>query len=101
MYRDFYRLSDEPFRVTPDPDFLFLADQYKEALAAIVYGIAKRKGFVCITGEVGVGKTTILRSYLSSVENNGVTFVYIFNPKVSFAVLMLTILRDLHLPTDG
>jgi len=101
MYRDFYRLSDEPFRVTPDPDFLFLADQYKEALAAIVYGIAKRKGFVCITGEVGVGKTTILRSYLSSVENNGVTFVYIFNPKVSFAVLMRTILRDLHLPTDG
>ena len=101
MYREFYRLSDEPFRVTPDPDFLFLADQYKEALAAIVYGIAKRKGFVCISGEVGVGKTTILRSYLSSVENNGVTFVYIFNPKVSFAVLMRTILRDLHLSTDG
>jgi general secretion pathway protein A len=101
MYREFYRLSDEPFRVTPDPDFLFLAPQYKEALAAIVYGIAKRKGFVCITGEVGVGKTTILRSYLGSVENNGVTFVYIFNPKVSFTVLMRTILRDLHLPTDG
>lgn len=101
MYRDFYRLSDEPFRVTPDPEFLFLADQHKEALAAIVYGIAKRKGFVCITGEVGVGKTTILRSYLNGVEDQQLTFVYIFNPKVAFPVLMRTILRDLGLPTDG
>jgi general secretion pathway protein A len=101
MYLDFYRLSDEPFRVTPDPDFLFLADQYKEAMAAIVYGIAKRKGFVCITGEVGVGKTTILRSYLNSVEDKGLTFVYVFNPRVSFAVLMRTILRDLGQPTQG
>jgi len=101
MYRDFYKLSDEPFRVTPDPDFLFLANQYKEALAAIVYGIAKRKGFVCITGEVGVGKTTILRSYLSSVEDQDLTFVYIFNPKVSFPVLMRTILRDLGQSTQG
>lgn len=101
MYRDFYRLSDEPFRVTPDPDFLFLADQYKEALAAIVYGIARRKGFVCITGEVGVGKTTILRSYLNGAEDQRLTFVYIFNPKVSFPVLMRTILRDLGQPTEG
>ncbi len=101
MYREFYRLSDEPFRVTPDPEFLFLAPQYKEALAAIVYGIAKRKGFVCITGEVGVGKTTILRSYLNSVEDQALTFVYVFNPKVSFAVLMRTILRDLGQPTQG
>ncbi len=101
MYREFYRLSDEPFRVTPDPDFLFLAPQYKEALAAIVYGIAKRKGFVCITGEVGVGKTTILRSYLNTVEDQALTFVYVFNPKVSFAILMRTILRDLGQPTQG
>lgn len=101
MYCAYYRLSDEPFRVTPDPEFLFLADQYKEALAAIVYGIARRKGFVCITGEVGTGKTTILRSYLKSVEDQGLTFIYVFNPKVSFAVLMRTVLRDLGQSTEG
>ena len=101
MYRDFFRLSDEPFRVTPDPSFLFLADQYKEALAAIVYGISQRKGFVCITGEVGVGKTTILRSYLKSVEKMSLTFVYVLNPRITFPALMRTILRDLGQPAEG
>ncbi|HIJ63187.1 MAG TPA: AAA family ATPase [Rhodospirillaceae bacterium] len=101
MYRDFFRLSDEPFRVTPDPGFLFLADQYKQALAAIAQGIARRKGFVCITGEVGVGKTTILRAYLDGIKEGLPTFVYVYNPKVSFPALLRGILGDLHLPAAG
>lgn len=103
MYNDFYKFTGEPFRVTPDPQFLFLTDQYKEALAAIVYGIAQRKGFICITGEVGVGKTTILRSYLAEIDRDKLRFVYIFNPNLTFRSLLVTTLRDLgieHFP-DG
>jgi general secretion pathway protein A len=95
MYKEFFNLSAEPFRVTPDPGFLFLTDQHKEALAAIIYGIAKRKGFVCITGEVGVGKTTILKSYLDSVDEPGLRFVYIYNPNVSFHALLRHIFKEL------
>jgi len=95
MYNEFYNFSGEPFRVTPDPEFLFLTDQYKEALAAIVYGIAQRKGFICITGEVGVGKTTILRSYLNDIDRERLRFVYVFNPNLTFRSLLITILRDL------
>ena len=54
MYTAYYELRQEPFHVTPDPDFLFPSPAHKEALAAIIYGIEQRKGFVAITGEVGV-----------------------------------------------
>lgn len=101
MYKEFFNFSAEPFRVTPDPGFLYLTDQHKEALAAIIYGIAKRKGFVCITGEVGVGKTTILRSYLDSVDEPGLRFVYIFNPNVSFQALLRHILKEIELDYPG
>lgn len=101
MYKEFFNFSAEPFRVTPDPGFLYLTDQHKEALAAIIYGIAKRKGFVCITGEVGVGKTTILRSYLDSVDEPGLRFVYIFNPNVSFQTLLRHIFKEISLDYPG
>jgi general secretion pathway protein A len=101
MYKEFFNFSAEPFRVTPDPGFLYLTDQHKEALAAIIYGIAKRKGFVCITGEVGVGKTTILRSYLDSVDEPGLTFVYIYNPNVSFQTLLRHIFKEVGLDYGG
>lgn len=101
MYKEFFNFSAEPFRVTPDPGFLYLTDQHKEALAAIIYGIAKRKGFVCITGEVGVGKTTILRSYLDSVDEPGLTFVHIYNPNVSFQTLLRHIFKEIALDYDG
>ena len=101
MYKEFFNFSAEPFRVTPDPGFLYLTDQHKEALAAIIYGIAKRKGFVCITGEVGVGKTTILRSYLDSVDEPGLTFVYIYNPAVSFQTLLRHIFKEIGLDYAG
>ncbi|MGE5504533.1 MAG: AAA family ATPase [Actinomycetota bacterium] len=101
MYKEFYNFSAEPFRITPDPGFLYLTDQHKEALAAIIYGIAKRKGFVCITGEVGVGKTTILRSYLDGADEPGLRIVYIYNPNVSFLALLKHIFREIGLDHAG
>jgi general secretion pathway protein A len=95
MYIDFYGFTKPPFRTTPDADFLFLSPSHKEALASIIYGVEQRKGFIAITGEVGVGKTTILRSYLETVEKDKHKTIYIFNPSVTFESLLTTILKGL------
>ena len=97
MYQDFYHLRKEPFHITPDPEFLFLSPSHKQALGSIVYGVRNRKGFVVITGEVGVGKTTILRSYLEGVAKQKTKVVYIFNANVSFKNLLKTIYKELGL----
>jgi general secretion pathway protein A len=95
MYQDFYRLKKEPFHITPNPEFLFLSPSHKQALGSIVYGVRNRKGFIVITGEVGVGKTTILRSYLEGVAKQRTKVVYIFNTHVSFKNLLKTIYKEL------
>jgi general secretion pathway protein A len=95
MYNAFYELQREPFHVTPDPDFLFPSPAHKEALAAIIYGIEQRKGFVAITGEVGVGKTTILRSYLDFADRENLKLIYVYNSNLSFDELVTTLLQEL------
>jgi general secretion pathway protein A len=101
MYLSYYGLKKQPFHITPDPEFLYLSPSHKEALAAIIYGIEERKGFVTITGAVGVGKTTILRSYLESAEKKHLKIIYIFNAKLTFEELLKTICRELNLPFEG
>jgi general secretion pathway protein A len=102
MYQDFYRLRKEPFHITPDPEFLFLSPSHKQALGSIIYGVKNRKGFVVITGEVGVGKTTILRSYLEGVAKQKTKVIYIFNASISFRNLLKTIYKELGLdPKTG
>lgn len=102
MYQDFYRLKREPFHITPNPEFLFLSPSHKQALGSIVYGVRNRKGFIVITGEVGVGKTTILRSYLEGVAKQKTKVIYIFNTNVSFKNLLKTIYKELGLdPQSG
>ncbi len=96
MYIQFYGFAKEPFKITPDVDFLFLSPSHREALSCIEYGIQQRKGFIAITGEVGVGKTMILRSYLDRVAREKQKTIYILNPKVSFDSLLSTILKELR-----
>jgi len=74
--------------MTPDPEFLYLSPSHKEALASVIYGVKQRKGFVAIVGEVGVGKTTILRSFLEIIYKEKIKVVYIFNVDVSFQSLL-------------
>ena len=97
MYLAYYGLNKEPFHTTPDPSFLFLSPQHKEALGAIIYGIEKRKGFIAIIGEVGVGKTTILRAYLERNAAKKHKTIYIFNPVLSYHGLLTAIFRSLDL----
>ncbi len=101
MYLGFYGLKKQPFHITPDPEFLYLSPSHKEALAAIIYGIEERKGFVTITGAVGVGKTTILRSYLEAAETKRLKIIYIFNAKLTFQGLMKTVYQELNLPIES
>src|SRR5881394_2480177 len=95
MYETFYGMSKTPFQITPDPQFLYLSPSHKEALASIIYGIEQRKGFSVVLGEVGLGKTTVLRSYLDARDRQRLTLVYVFNPNLSFHALLATILKAL------
>jgi general secretion pathway protein A len=98
MYLEFFKFRKRPFHITPDPEFLFLSPSHKEASASIIYGIEQRKGFIAITGEVGVGKTTILRSYLEGTDPERIKVVYIFNAAVPFQKLLKQIFLELGIP---
>ncbi len=95
MYLGYYGLNKEPFHVTPDPEFLFPSDSHKEAFAALVYGVKQRKGFVMVTGEVGTGKTTVLRSYLKQIKHDPIVPVYVFNPALTFEELLRILVREM------
>jgi general secretion pathway protein A len=97
MYQEFFGLRESPFALTPDPRYLFLSEAHKEALASAVYGVQERKGFVLILGEVGTGKTTLIRHLLGRFGPN-IRSVFVFNPAVSFPELLQLMLRDLELP---
>ena len=70
MYLNHYHLTLKPFEISPDPRFLWLGEKHNEALAAMKYGILDNKGFICLTGDVGTGKTTLVNALISSSENN-------------------------------
>jgi len=70
MYESFFGLRELPFSLTPDPRFLWLSETHQEGLAALVYGITRRKGFLLLTGEVGTGKTTLLRAALQQIPSD-------------------------------
>src|SRR2546427_12729069 len=82
MYLSFYGLNDKPFAITPDPRYLYLSERHAEALAHLLYGINEAGGFLQLTGEVGTGKTTIVRSLLAQTPKNG-EIALILNPKMT------------------
>ena len=100
MYLDYYNLKKEPFHITPDPEFLYLSPSHKEAMAAIIYGIEQKKGFVAIVGAVGVGKTTILRFYLDNADKERMKIIYVLNARLSFNGLLKTIYDELDLQIE-
>ena len=95
MYESFYGLSEKPFNLTPDPDFLFLSASHKKALAYLKYGIETKEGFIQLSGEIGSGKTTILRSLLRELERD-VRAAYIVNPRGTFRQILRTVLDQLN-----
>jgi general secretion pathway protein A len=96
MYNSYFGFSVSPFSVTPDPNFFYTNPVYQEAYANLRYGIEAKKGFIVITGEVGTGKTTLLRKLMHNLEGT-VDSVFIFNTYLNFSELLQAILYDLGL----
>src|SRR5215467_7414157 len=90
MYTAFFGLNEKPFAITPDPRYLYLSERHAEALAHLLYGINEAGGFVQLTGEVGTGKTTIVRSLLAQTPKNA-EIALILNPKMTAPEFLLTI----------
>jgi type II secretory pathway predicted ATPase ExeA len=83
MYKKFYGLERNPFEVSPDPYFFCPTPRHTEALASLAYGVLRRKGFVVLTGEVGTGKTLLVRCLLEALTKHKVAFAYMYNPMIS------------------
>jgi len=93
MYTSYFGLKENPFNLTPDPKYLFLSPQHREALNHLIYGITERKGFILITGGIGTGKTTISRAFLLMLDKS-VDSALIFNSAVSDIELLQIINRE-------
>jgi general secretion pathway protein A len=102
MYEHFYGLKENPFNVTPNPEYIFLGENHREALAQLLYGVREKKGFIVITGEVGAGKTTLIHYLLEKIDGNGHTkTAFLFNPKLTVNDFIQYILEDLGVRAQG
>ncbi len=101
MYKQFFGLTRNPFEISPDPFFYHPTPRHNEALANLHYGVGRRKGFIVITGEVGTGKTLLVRCLLSELRKNNVAFGYVFNPLLPVVEFFQYIMADLGLPYSG
>src|SRR5262245_2640151 len=97
MYTSFFGLHEKPFAITPDPRYLYLSERHAEALAHLLYGINEAGGFIQLTGEVGTGKTTIIRSLLEQLPEHA-DVALILNPRITPAEFLLTICEELGVP---
>jgi general secretion pathway protein A len=101
MYKSFFNLKRNPFEITPDPSFLFPTRRHNEALAALYYGVRRHKGFVVMTGEVGTGKTLLVRCLLQLLNRKDVAYAYVFNSRLSPGEFLQYIAGDLGLNVAG
>ena len=102
MYKAFFKLARNPFDLTPDPTYFVSTRRHNEALAALHYGIRRHKGFVVVTGEVGTGKTLLLRCLLRLLkESKDIAYAYLFNSRLSPAEFLQYVLSDFGLPASG
>ena len=100
MYLEFFGLNEFPFNITPDPRFMYFSPRHREAFDHLVYGIHQRKGFIELTGEVGCGKTTLVRAVLSQLPYD-IETALVLNPKLNEDQLLRAILNDFGLTVKG
>jgi general secretion pathway protein A len=100
MYASHFKLRENPFSLTPDPKYLFLSRQHREALNHLIYGIKEKKGFIVVTGGIGTGKTTLSRALLSGMDPS-VETALIFNSYLSDMELLEVINQAFGIPLIG
>jgi len=98
MYTTYFGFREKPFTLTPNPRFIFLSKNHKEAFAHLLYGINNRYGFIALTGEVGTGKTTVLRTLLGQLQDDAYRTALIFSPSLTSVELLRTINSEFGLP---
>lgn len=99
MYCDFFGFNEKPFTITPNPHFIYLSGNHREAFAHLLYGIDSHAGFIAMTGEVGTGKTTVLRTLLTQLDPEKYRSALIFNPCLSGEQLLASICREFGVET--
>ncbi|OKY74943.1 MAG: hypothetical protein BM485_10930 [Desulfobulbaceae bacterium DB1] len=100
MYEKFYGLSGKPFQIVPNPNFLYLSRKHRHALTYLEYGIREGMGFILLTGEIGTGKTTLIRHILNQFEKE-IEVAVVFNTNVTADQLLRLLLREFELPTES
>jgi general secretion pathway protein A len=97
MYNSFFQLVRSPFEISPDPSLFYATPQHQEALAGLYYGIKAAKGFMVLTGEVGTGKTLVVRCLQGLLDKTRVTYAHVFNPRLSSQQFLSYVAEDLGL----
>ncbi len=100
MYKKFFGLKENPFKLVPNPSYLFLSKSHEEALAHLNYAVSNEDGFAKITGEVGTGKTTLCRAFLEYLDEK-TEAAYIFNPKLTSLQLLKTVNQEFGIPSEA
>lgn len=100
MYSNFFGFNEKPFTITPNPHFIYLSGNHREAFARLLYGIDSHVGFIAMTGEVGTGKTTVLRTLLTQLEPEKYRSALIFNPCLSGEQLLASVCREFGFEPD-
>ena len=95
MYQSYYGFTEMPFHITPDPKFLYLSPTHQEALQHLKYGVTEKKGFIVLIGEVGCGKTTLCRKFMSELDPAHFDTALILNPRVNETQMLRAILTEL------
>ena len=100
MYKFFFGFKENPFKLVPNPAYLFLSESHEEALAYLTYAVEQGEGFMAITGEVGTGKTTLCRAFLENLDHD-TTSAYIFNTNLNSLQLLKTINDEFGIDSDA
>ena len=101
MYRKFYGLVRKPFEMSPDPYFYYPTMRHNEALALLTYGVQDKKGFVVVSGEVGTGKTLLVRCLLDSLTRHKIAFAFVYNPMLSVTDFLAHLLNEFGVPSKS
>lgn len=101
MYRKYYKLTKSPFQLSPDPYYFYPTALHNKALASLVHGVYARKGFVVVTGEVGTGKTLLVRVLLEALSQNQIACAFVYNPRLSIFEFLTHVLTDLGISPTG
>jgi len=100
MYEQFYNVRTNPFALTPDPEYLFLSEEQREAIASLMYAVLARRGFSVLIGDAGTGKTTLLRALMRSIPESRAVFSVVVNPTLTPAEFLRTCVADFGIDTE-